>query len=55
MLEVDRDNQRISAGIKQLAEDPWETIDNYYKVGDLVTGKVSSSRALVRSSDSSTT
>ena len=41
VLEVDRDNQRISAGIKQLAEDPWETIDNYYKIGDLVTGKVS--------------
>ena len=41
VLEVDRENQRISAGIKQLAEDPWETIDNYYKVGDLVTGKVS--------------
>ena len=41
VLEVDRDNQRISAGIKQLAEDPWETIDNYYKVGDLVTGHVS--------------
>ena len=41
VLEVDRDNQRISAGIKQLAEDPWESIDNYYKVGDLVTGKVS--------------
>ena len=41
VLEVDRDNQRISAGIKQLAEDPWETIDNYYKVGDLITGKVS--------------
>ena len=41
VLEVDRENQRISAGIKQLAEDPWETIDKYYKVGDLVTGKVS--------------
>lgn len=41
VLEVDRDNQRISAGMKQLAEDPWETIDNYYKVGDLVKGKVS--------------
>ena len=41
VLEVDRESQRISAGIKQLAEDPWETIDNYYKVGDLVTGKVS--------------
>lgn len=41
VLEVDRENQRISAGIKQLAEDPWETIDNFYKVGDLVTGHVS--------------
>ena len=41
VLEVDRENQRISAGMKQLAEDPWETIDNYYKVGDLVKGKVS--------------
>ncbi len=41
VLEVDRENQRISAGIKQLAEDPWETIDNFYKVGDLVTGQVS--------------
>ena len=40
VLEVDRENQRISAGMKQLAEDPWETIDNYYKVGDLVKGKV---------------
>ncbi|MEC9331524.1 MAG: 30S ribosomal protein S1 [Verrucomicrobiota bacterium] len=41
VLEVDRENQRISAGMKQLAEDPWESIDNYYKVGDLVKGRVS--------------
>ena len=40
VLEVDRENQRISAGMKQLGADPWETIDNYYKVGDLVKGKV---------------
>ena len=40
VLEVDKPNQRIALGIKQLAEDPWENIDKYYKVGDLVTGKV---------------
>jgi small subunit ribosomal protein S1 len=40
VLEIDRPNQRISLGIKQLSEDPWANIDNYYRVGDLVTGKV---------------
>ncbi|MGC8743880.1 MAG: 30S ribosomal protein S1 [Verrucomicrobiia bacterium] len=40
VLEVDKENQRISVGIKQLSEDPWANIDKYYKVGDLVTGKV---------------
>lgn len=40
VLEVDKPNQRIALGIKQLAEDPWENIDKYYKVGDLVSGKV---------------
>ena len=40
VLEVDKVNQRISLGVKQLSEDPWENIDKYYRVGDLVTGKV---------------
>jgi len=40
VLEVDKVNQRISIGIKQLSQDPWEHIDNFYKVGDLVTGSV---------------
>jgi small subunit ribosomal protein S1 len=40
VLEIDKTNQRIAVGIKQLAEDPWENIDKYYKVGDLVTGSV---------------
>ncbi|MBL9128145.1 MAG: 30S ribosomal protein S1 [Verrucomicrobiales bacterium] len=40
VLEVDRPNQRIALGVKQLGEDPWEHIDRHYKVGDLVTGKV---------------
>lgn len=40
VLEVDKANQRIAIGMKQLTPDPWEHIDQYYKVGDLVTGKV---------------
>ncbi|HCE05000.1 MAG TPA: 30S ribosomal protein S1, partial [Verrucomicrobiales bacterium] len=40
VLEVDKENQRISIGIKQLAEDPWEKIDEIYQVGQLVKGKV---------------
>jgi small subunit ribosomal protein S1 len=40
VLEVDKVNQRISIGMKQLTEDPWAQIDKFYKVGDLVDGKV---------------
>ena len=40
VLEIDKTNQRISVGVKQLSEDPWTNIDKYYKVGDLVSGKV---------------
>src|SRR3989475_1439532 len=40
VLEIDKTNQRISVGMKQLSEDPWTNIDKYYKVGDLVSGKV---------------
>jgi small subunit ribosomal protein S1 len=40
VLEIDKTNQRIAVGIKQLSTDPWSNIDQYYKVGDLVTGSV---------------
>ncbi len=40
VLEVDKANQRIAVGMKQLETDPWEGIDQLYKVGDLVTGSV---------------
>jgi small subunit ribosomal protein S1 len=40
VLEVDRPNQRIALGMKQLGEDPWGNIDKLYKVGDVVQGKV---------------
>ena len=40
VLEVDRANQRIALGMKQLETDPWSNIETLYNVGDLVTGKV---------------
>jgi small subunit ribosomal protein S1 len=40
VLEVDIDNQRISLGMKQLTDDPWEEIDRLYRMGDVVSGKV---------------
>ena len=40
VLEIDKANERISLGLKQLTEDPWTNIDKFYKVGDLVNGKV---------------
>lgn len=40
VIDIDKSNQRISLGIKQLENDPWKEIDSKYKIGDLVTGKV---------------
>jgi len=40
VLEVDKANQRIAVGVKQLSQDPWDQIDEFYKVGDLVSGQV---------------
>ena len=41
VLDVDADGQRISLGMRQLITDPWEEIDKYFKIGDMVQGKVS--------------
>lgn len=41
VLDVVAENQRISLGMKQLTTDPWSDIDTFYKIGDLVSGKVS--------------
>ena len=40
VLEVDTDNQRISLGMKQLTDDPWEDIDRLYRLGEMVNGEV---------------
>jgi small subunit ribosomal protein S1 len=40
VIDIDKNAQRISLGVKQLDEDPWKIIDQRYKIGDLVHGKV---------------
>jgi small subunit ribosomal protein S1 len=40
ILTLDRDERKMSLGIKQLREDPWEAIENKYPVGSKHTAKV---------------
>ena len=41
VLDVDIENQRISLGMKQASDDPWEDIHSVYKIGDVLKGNVS--------------
>ncbi|MBV63517.1 MAG: 30S ribosomal protein S1 [Rickettsiales bacterium] len=40
VLEIDKESQRISLGVKQLETDPWDEIGKRFNVGDMVTGTV---------------
>ena len=40
VLDIDRDRQRISLGLKQTQEDPWQRVVSMYNVGDELEGKV---------------
>ena len=40
VLDVDASQQRISLGFKQLSEDPWEQIEQHFKIGDIVDGTI---------------
>jgi small subunit ribosomal protein S1 len=40
VLDIDRERQRISLGLKQTQEDPWQRIMDTYNVGDELAGKV---------------
>ncbi len=40
IIKYDRENQRVSLGLKQTTEDPWRHAVNKYHVGDKITGKV---------------
>ena len=40
LLGIDAEAQRISLGMKQALDDPWEGIENIYKLGSIITGNV---------------
>jgi small subunit ribosomal protein S1 len=40
VLDIDRDRQRISLGLKQTQEDPWQRVVDTYHVGDELEGTV---------------
>jgi small subunit ribosomal protein S1 len=40
VLKFDREKERVSLGLKQLAEDPWKTVGEKYPVGTRIKGKV---------------
>ncbi len=40
VLDIDRDRQRISLGLKQTQSDPWQQVLDSYSVNDVVQGRV---------------
>jgi small subunit ribosomal protein S1 len=40
VLDIDRDRQRISLGLKQTQEDPWQRVINTHRSGDVLEGAV---------------
>jgi small subunit ribosomal protein S1 len=40
VLNIDKENQRFSLGIKQILKNPWDDVHHRFKVGQLVKGKV---------------
>ena len=40
VLDIDRDRQRISLGLKQTQEDPWQRVIDTYSIGDELEGAV---------------
>jgi small subunit ribosomal protein S1 len=40
VLDIDRDRQRISLGLKQTQEDPWQRVVSTHRPGDVLEGKV---------------
>ena len=40
VLNIDKENQRFSLGMKQLNRNPWDEIHHRYRVGQMVKGKI---------------
>lgn len=43
VLEIDKENRRLSLGHKQLEQNPWDTYETIYKPGTIHTGKITES------------
>jgi len=42
VLDIDTNNRRISLGMKQCLQNPWQIFSSKFKVGDKITGKIRS-------------
>ena len=40
VIGVDKENEKISLGLKQKSESPWKTVEERYPIGNRVTGKI---------------
>jgi small subunit ribosomal protein S1 len=40
VLDIEKENERFSLGIKQLQDDPWKTVAERYEVGKEITGTI---------------
>ena len=40
VLDIDKENERFSLGVKQLEADPWETVPERYPVGTEISGTI---------------
>ena len=40
VIDFNQETSRISLGLKQLVDNPWQTIPDKYKVGDVVSGNI---------------
>lgn len=41
ILGIDEENKKVSLGIKQLTQDPWEAVEQEFQAGKIVEGEVS--------------
>ena len=41
ILSIDKDNKKISLGVKQLSDNPWTEVEKNYKINEIYDGKIS--------------
>jgi small subunit ribosomal protein S1 len=40
VLDIEKENERFSLGVKQLQDDPWKSVSSRYRVGTEITGTI---------------